>query len=402
MGPSSQTPAVKHNKDISDGAGAGKTQQQHEQQGPKNADQKAEQQAQAANTSTFDAGKTQQQHEQQGPKNADQQAEQQAQAASTSTFDADKTQQQHEQQGPNNPEQQAEQQAQAASTSTFDADKTQQQHEQQGPKNADQQAEQQAQAASTSTFDAGKTQQQHEQQGAKIDGTTPISVEQDLEESKGRMTSMLAAAEANEQQQNKGLMKHTEDEQVSARTRASTSAEGSGGEVAAAGGNGSAASSIPGHGLGQSNSSSNSKQKEADVDLLQQLVPKIDEGEVSAEKTTSKKDTKTCYMKAELIIPGIALKKFKQTLVEQPTRAGGYFAALAVAEVTMYKVKKPRLVAMCAGDVLADPQRFWNRAATHMGLHPLKALILFDGFKGDLDTVAWPQTMFYLFPRVVK
>ena len=129
------------------------------------------------------------------------------------------------------------------------------------------------------------------------------------------------------------------------------------------------------------------KEPVPNLDLMGQLVSK-GTCEVDMEGPKGKSKTKDQFLEASLIIPAIALKKFQQSALEQTSRLGSFLAILGVDEVKMYKTTRPKLAAICAGDVLSDPSFFWQHASSQLKARKAKAIFLFTQFAGDLDSVS--------------
>lgn len=115
--------------------------------------------------------------------------------------------------------------------------------------------------------------------------------------------------------------------------------------------------------------------------FLKMYQPKIQVGE------QPKETQKDVFMQADLIVPGIALKKFKMALVDSPNRSTCYVAALGVEEMTQYKVQRPKLCGMCMGDHQSTPDSFWQATQRHLRDKPLAALIVFEDFQGQMQDV---------------
>ena len=89
------------------------------------------------------------------------------------------------------------------------------------------------------------------------------------------------------------------------------------------------------------------------------------------------------FLASELVVPGIALKKFWQI---QTTEHDGnkYLGILAKDECKMYRVAKPRLCALAMGDVLSEPEKFWQLAVQQCKNQKVGGVFIFDSFEGDL------------------
>lgn len=81
------------------------------------------------------------------------------------------------------------------------------------------------------------------------------------------------------------------------------------------------------------------------------------------------------FLNADLLVPGISLKKFKQALETCENTADQYLALLSVTTITKYKVAKPILHTMVMGRVELDLD-FWNQATHQLKGKPVTALMV--------------------------
>ncbi|CAJ1437547.1 unnamed protein product [Effrenium voratum] len=70
---------------------------------------------------------------------------------------------------------------------------------------------------------------------------------------------------------------------------------------------------------------------------------------------SKKEEAKARFTEADLVVPGVALKKFQQCLTQNAARARTYLAVLGSEVVNMYKQEKPKLAAMCCGSYEDHP-----------------------------------------------
>ena len=98
---------------------------------------------------------------------------------------------------------------------------------------------------------------------------------------------------------------------------------------------------------------------------------------------------KTMFFKAGLIVPGIALKKFKLAALEDQSRSQSFAGALGEGEITMYKTQRPKLTGLCMGDFTSDPAAFWHWVRHHLREKPVAAVLIFDGFSLTMEDAPW-------------
>lgn len=143
---------------------------------------------------------------------------------------------------------------------------------------------------------------------------------------------------------------------------------------AAAGGQTAAMVMAPGGSHVEASSSSGCQDKETkgdeQHDITNQIFP-IDDAEEQDKEVSNKEK----FLRADLLVPGISLKKFKLALDEEDAVPPNMLSLLCVGEICRYKVKKPMLQRM----VIGDPSRissFWEQAARHLDNNPLAAIFL--------------------------
>ena len=98
---------------------------------------------------------------------------------------------------------------------------------------------------------------------------------------------------------------------------------------------------------------------------------------------------KEIFMGAKLIVPGIALKKFKLALVDGQERSSCFLGVMGVGDMTMYKTTRPKLTGLVVGDFLTDPKEFWQWVQEHLCDKPVGALFVFDRFRLPIQDATW-------------
>ena len=93
------------------------------------------------------------------------------------------------------------------------------------------------------------------------------------------------------------------------------------------------------------------------------------------------------FKNADLVVPGVALKKFKLAITEAGN-AEGYMAALGYREATLYKIPRPCLCSMTMGDVLGESSAFWSWVAQQVHGSKVGAIFVSDQFKGSVEQVS--------------
>lgn len=83
----------------------------------------------------------------------------------------------------------------------------------------------------------------------------------------------------------------------------------------------------------------------------------------------------------------------KQAVLKKSDRAARYAAVLGVDMIKMHKAERPRLSAMCLGDVVEDEKKFWELAAQQMKGRRAGAIYIFDQFAGDLASAPEPNQL---------
>ena len=104
-----------------------------------------------------------------------------------------------------------------------------------------------------------------------------------------------------------------------------------------------------------------------------QLPPEIEES------TDEKNDAKTKFLEADVLVPGIALKKFKQALHDEMGEGNeinmeSFLGVTSIGDFKRYKKSRHVLQRMAMGDVEAMKDKFWNSVAAHMKDHSIAAI----------------------------
>ena len=134
-------------------------------------------------------------------------------------------------------------------------------------------------------------------------------------------------------------------------------------------------------------------------DITEQFVREATD-KASAEPPVSAKDR---FFECDLVIPAIALKKFKQ-LDSTDAVLSTHVGVLGQDECQMYKTKKKRLCTMMFGDFFTDRDSFWKHAVSQCKNQRVYGIFLFDSFDGD-PTKAGPGSLLdlkYPMPFILK
>lgn len=125
--------------------------------------------------------------------------------------------------------------------------------------------------------------------------------------------------------------------------------------------------------------------EEAGKDITQQFLPMLEKKKKDPE--VSAETQKDMFKNADILVPGIALKKFALALSEE-NAPSTYMAVLGVENFTMYKLARPKLCGICMGDFNASPEEFWAQTMSHLGTKAIAAIFvhLEAGFSTADDT----------------
>ena len=109
--------------------------------------------------------------------------------------------------------------------------------------------------------------------------------------------------------------------------------------------------------------------------------------------------TRDRFLESQLVVPGIALKKFLQ--VSQSTEGLGetreavdvknYVGVMGTDSYRMYKQSRPRVCALMMGDISSDPH-FWQHAQDQLKGHPVGAICFFNTFEGQWSEALGSKT----------
>lgn len=132
---------------------------------------------------------------------------------------------------------------------------------------------------------------------------------------------------------------------------------------------------------GSSSSSSGKDQKQADGkhdDLTQQHAKEALKPKHSL--TVAVRDR---FMKCDLVVPSVALNKFKQlSSTELPMTK--YVGILGKNKCRMYKTEKDRLCSMVMGDLISNPADFWSHASIQLKNNFVGGVVVFDNYEGEI------------------
>ncbi len=102
--------------------------------------------------------------------------------------------------------------------------------------------------------------------------------------------------------------------------------------------------------------------------------------------------TKDMFISAELIVPGIALKKFKMYLAsENHDSADSKFAMLGVGEIRKYRTERKCLQGMVLADMTKMAEETWRTAAKHLENKGLIAIFVASGSEVSLSNATWTK-----------
>lgn len=115
------------------------------------------------------------------------------------------------------------------------------------------------------------------------------------------------------------------------------------------------------------------KEEEAEKDVTNNFLPMLDKKK--KDPALSAETQKDMFKNADILVPGIALKKFALALSEGNVFST-HMAALGVENTTMYKLAKPKLCGICIGDFKTNPDLFWATTMSHLGAKPIAAIFV--------------------------
>ena len=95
------------------------------------------------------------------------------------------------------------------------------------------------------------------------------------------------------------------------------------------------------------------------------FLPVLPEGDKAVCETQ-----KAAYLASDLIVSGVALKKFKQAFEEMQHQSHSFFGLLGLGSITMHRVTKACTEKMIFGNMRSHGDIFWEKACQH--LDPLK------------------------------
>ncbi len=113
-------------------------------------------------------------------------------------------------------------------------------------------------------------------------------------------------------------------------------------------------------------------------------------GQEPGEQDISAKDR---FSRAELIVPGIALKKFKQCLEDEEQSVAPFVAILGVSQLKRYKIQRPMLQNMLMGNTESHAT-IWEHVSKHM--KDLSVGAIFTAFNSSWDVSTVPFFSFIL------
>lgn len=132
-------------------------------------------------------------------------------------------------------------------------------------------------------------------------------------------------------------------------------------------------------------------QEDAPLDLTNLYGPTNEQE--PGEQDTSVKDR---FLRAELVVPGIALKKFKQLLEDEEQTVAKYVAILGVSELKRYKHQRPTLQGMLMGNTESHAT-IWEHVSKQMKDLSVGAIFTSLNSSWDVSTVSFFQFHTVLF-----
>ena len=104
----------------------------------------------------------------------------------------------------------------------------------------------------------------------------------------------------------------------------------------------------------------------------------------------SKVDLKELFLAADLVVPGIALKKFKQAL-SAAANAPDYFGVMGLSTVKMYRKERPSVEKLAMADMSQHRDWFWAQAGKHLGGLEAGVLLVPTGSNMHPSEATWPK-----------
>lgn len=99
--------------------------------------------------------------------------------------------------------------------------------------------------------------------------------------------------------------------------------------------------------------------------------------------------TKTQFLNASLVVPGIALKKFKMAMAANTTDARSFIAVFGEATVKMHKAIRPTLEGMVIGNLTRHQQTFWAAATKQLKTKTMAAILQPSDSPTSIEAASW-------------
>lgn len=137
------------------------------------------------------------------------------------------------------------------------------------------------------------------------------------------------------------------------------------------------------------------KTSEDDYKDMTGMFNPIGDDDVEDELDQSNKEK---FVAADLLVPGIAMKKFKLSLHDEMGEGNdiqpeSFIGILSVGDISKYKHTRPILKRMAMGDCMKE--RFWASVGSHLHGHPIAAIVKTRSSMIQLKDVSWlPCSMF--------
>ena len=92
------------------------------------------------------------------------------------------------------------------------------------------------------------------------------------------------------------------------------------------------------------------------------------------------------FLEADLVVPGVMLKKMKQAM-EERGEGTSFFAVVGEGECKSYRVQKPSVQKMVMADMKKHESQFWTKAANHLQALKVAALMVPSNSELTLEQV---------------
>ena len=116
-------------------------------------------------------------------------------------------------------------------------------------------------------------------------------------------------------------------------------------------------------------------------------------GPENSGKSETSAATKGQFLTASLVVPGIALKKFKMAMAADAANATNFVAVFGEATVKMHRAVRPTLEGMIIGNLTRHQQTFWASAAKHLKTKGISAILQPSGSATSIEAASWQRDL---------